>query len=128
MTAPRIIVADSDPAVQQTIAWVLREHGYDVRAVVSCAAAVDVARDFVPDLLLMDAQLLDDGGAGTLSALKEDLRWHDLPVLVTSSRAPEEIVEQALASGATDVCGSRCGRVNSSRASGPTCARGQRWT
>ena len=103
MTAPRIIVADSDPAVQQTISWVLREHGYDVRGVISCAAAVDAARDFVPDLLLLDAQLLDDGGSETLSAMKGDSRWHDLPVLVTSTRAPEEIVEHALASGATDV-------------------------
>ena len=103
MTAPRIIVADSDPAVQQTIAWVLREHGYDVRGVISCAAAVETARDFVPDLLLMDAQLLDDGGADALTAFKSEPHWSDLPVLVTSVRAPEEIVERALASGATDV-------------------------
>ena len=103
MTAPRIIVADSDPAVQQTIAWVLREHGYDVRGVASCAAAVETARDFVPDLLLMDAQLLDDGGADALTAFKHEQHWGDLPVLVTSTRAPEEIVERALASGATDV-------------------------
>jgi len=103
MTAPRIIVADSDPAVQQTIAWVLREHGYHVCGVVSCAAAVEAARDFIPDLLLMDAQLLDDGGADTLTAFKDEPHWADLPVLVTSTRAPEEIVERALASGATDV-------------------------
>ena len=103
MTAPRIIVADSDPAVQQTIAWVLREHGYDVRGVTSCAAAIETARDFVPDLLLMDSQLLDDGGADTLTAFKGEEHWVDLPVLVTSTRAPEDIVERALASGATDV-------------------------
>jgi len=103
MTAPRIIVADSDPAVQQTIAWVLREHGYDVRGVLTCAAALETARDFAPDLLLLDAQLLDDGGADVLTTMKEELRWHDLPVLVTSTRAPDEIVERALASGATDV-------------------------
>jgi diguanylate cyclase (GGDEF)-like protein len=103
MTAPRIIVADSDPAVQQTIAWVLREHGYDVRGVLSCVAAVETARDFVPDLLLMDSQLLDDGGASTLSTFKGEEHWVDLPVLVTSTSAPEDIVERALASGATDV-------------------------
>ena len=103
MTAPRIIVADSDPAVQQTVAWILREHGYEVRAAVSCAAAVDAARDFVPDLLLLDAQLLDHGGAEVLAAFKADERWQDLPVLVTSTQAPEEIVERALASGASDV-------------------------
>ncbi|HYW49170.1 MAG TPA: diguanylate cyclase [Gemmatimonadaceae bacterium] len=103
MTAPRIIVAESDPAVQQTIAWVLREHGYDVRGVISCSAAVETARDFVPDLVLMDAGLLDDGGADLLSAFKGETNWAHLPVLVTSTRAPEEIVERALASGATDV-------------------------
>ncbi len=103
MTAPRIIVADSDPAVQQTISWVLREHGYDVRGVISCVAAVEAARDFVPDLLLIDAQLLEEGGADALTTLKGEPPWTDLPVLVTSTRAPEEIVERVLASGATDV-------------------------
>ncbi|MCC7055469.1 MAG: diguanylate cyclase [Gemmatimonadaceae bacterium] len=103
MSAPRIIVADSDPAVQQTIAWVLREHGYEVRGVLSTAAAVATTRDFSPDLLLVDATLLEGGGADTLTALKEEPLWHDLPVLVTSTRAPEEIVEEALAHGATDV-------------------------
>lgn len=103
MTAPRIIVADRDPAVQQTLSWVLREHGYDVRGVVSCSAAVDAAPEFVPDLLLLDAQLLDEGGAELLTAFKGDPRWSDLPVLVTSTRAPEDVVEQALGCGATDV-------------------------
>ncbi len=103
VAAPRIIVADSDPAVRQTIAWVLREHGYDTRGVTSCAAAVDATRDFEPDLVLMDGQLLEEGGPDTLTVLKGEPRWLDLPVLVTSSRAPEEVVERALANGATDV-------------------------
>jgi len=103
MTAPRIIVAESDPAVQQTLSWVLREHGYDVRGVVSCSAAVDAAPEFAPDLVLLDAQLLDEGGAELLTAFKNDPRWRDLPVLVTSTRAPEDVLEQALGCGATDV-------------------------
>ena len=28
--AARILVADDDPAVLQTITWILKEHGYDV--------------------------------------------------------------------------------------------------
>jgi two-component system, cell cycle response regulator len=103
MSAPRIIVADSDFTVQQTISWVLREHGYDVYSVDSCAAAIAAAAEFTPDLLVLDVLLLADGGAAALSAMKRDAQWSDLPVLVTSTQAPEEIVEQVLASGATDV-------------------------
>jgi two-component system, cell cycle response regulator len=103
MSAPRIIVADSDFTVQQTIAWVLREHGYDVHSVESCAAAVAAAEEFAPDLMVMDALLLAGSGGAALTAMKAGPRWSDLPVLVTSSQAPEDIVEQVLASGATDV-------------------------
>ncbi len=103
MTAPRIIVADSDPAVQQTIAWVLREHGYDVRGVTSCVAAVEAMPSFGADLILVDSQLLHSDESRSLLTLKSETRWHDLPVLVTSAQAPEEIVEGALAFGGTDV-------------------------
>ena len=103
VTAPRIIVAERDPAVQQTLAWVLREHGYDVRGVPDCLAAAAAAEEFQPHLMLLDAGLLDGDGGRILLAFKSDPRWHDLPVLVTSTQPPEEVVEQVLSCGATDV-------------------------
>jgi two-component system, cell cycle response regulator len=58
MTNTRILVADDDPAVLQTMAWVLKEQGYDVSAAHGGAALFErLEHDIPPDLLLLDVSL-----------------------------------------------------------------------
>ena len=50
----RILVADDDPAVLQTVAWVLKEQGYDVSAAHGGQALFERLEHDTPDLLLLD--------------------------------------------------------------------------
>ena len=100
---PRILVADRDPATSQTVAWILREHGYDVAGAASARAMAEVMDDFPPDLVLLDAQLGDGDALQALARLKSDPRWKELPVIVTSAAPEDEMVERALVTGASDV-------------------------
>jgi len=59
MTNTRILVADDDPAVLQTMAWVLKEQGYDVSAAHGGQALFErLEHDVPPDLLLLDVSCL----------------------------------------------------------------------
>ena len=57
----RILIADDDTAVVESVSWVLEEHGYAVSAVAGAAALlelVDGGEERPPDLLLVAEMLL----------------------------------------------------------------------
>lgn len=99
----RILVADDDPAVLQTMAWVLKEQGYDVSAAHGGLALLErLEHDLPPDLLLLDVTLPGADNYQTLERIKADDRWRDLPVLMVSALPPEEAAVRTLGLGAAD--------------------------
>ena len=102
MAASRILVADDDPAVLQTITWVLKEHGYEVTSAQGGQALFEQLESRMPDLVLLDVILPDADGYQVLERIKADDRWRDLPVLMVSSLPPEEATVKTLGLGAAD--------------------------
>jgi two-component system cell cycle response regulator len=100
--AARILVADDDPAVLQTISWILKEHGYDVCSAQGGAAFLEQLEARRPDLVLLDVMMPDTDGLQLLERIKADDRWRDVPVLMISSMPPEEGTVRTLGLGAAD--------------------------
>src|SRR5580700_9252475 len=92
----RILVADDDPAVLQTVAWVLKEQGYDVSAAADGHSLFERLERDVPDLLLLDVAMPGSDNYQTLERIKADDRWRDLPVLMVSSLPPDEAAVRTL--------------------------------
>ncbi len=102
MASARVVVGDQDPAVLQTISWVLKEHGYDVGAAQDGAGVLALLEQRAPDLVLLDVVFPDFDGFQLLERIKGDERWRDLPVLMMSSLPPEETAVRTLGLGAAD--------------------------
>lgn len=100
--ASRILIADDDPTVLQSVSWVLREQGYDVATAEGGAQLFDELTTQAPDLLLLDIVMPDSNGYDVLTRLKSDERWRDIPVLMVSSQSPEDATEKTLGLGAAD--------------------------
>jgi len=98
----RILVADDDPAVLQTVAWVLKEQGYDVSAAADGRTLFERLERDAPDLLLLDVAMPGSDNYQTLERIKSDDRWRDLPVLMVSSLPPDEAAVRTLGLGAAD--------------------------
>ncbi len=58
----RVLVVDDERLVADTLALILKQHGFDVRAVYSGAEAIDIAKQFRPDLLLIDVLMPEMDG------------------------------------------------------------------
>ncbi len=54
---PRVIVADDEPAITQTIEHILNSQGFEAKGVLSGEDAVALARHFVPDILVSDIRM-----------------------------------------------------------------------
>ena len=103
MPSSRILIADDDPTVLNSVSWVLREQGYDVATAQGGAQLFDQLSTQTPDLLLLDVIMPDSDGYDLLTRLKSDERWRDIPVLMVSSQSPEDATEKTLGLGAAQV-------------------------
>ena len=102
MSMSRILVADDDPSVLESVTWLLKENGYEVVPANGGAACLDQLERRSPDLLLLDILMPDADGLQLLERIKSDERWRDLPVLMLSAQPPEDASVRSLGLGAAD--------------------------
>jgi DNA-binding response OmpR family regulator len=63
MTAkPKVLIADDEKLIADTLALILNQGGFDARAVYSCTNALEVAPSFQPDMLISDVLMADLNG------------------------------------------------------------------
>ncbi len=101
MTAKILIIEDNEPIalIQKTL---LEKNQYDVRHAETGAEGLKIAREWLPEILLLDIMLPDTDG---LSILKEINGWlpADRPdVIVLSGHDDPEVTFESLRSGAVD--------------------------
>src|SRR6478672_6898716 len=102
LPAGKIVVADDDAALLQTLTWILKNKGYDVVPVPNGENLVGRLEEESPDLLMLDIMMPKVDGLQLLDRIKHDQRWADLPVLMVSSMPPEEATVRSLGLGAAD--------------------------
>ncbi|AMW04107.1 diguanylate cyclase [Gemmatimonas phototrophica] len=102
MATSRILVADDDEAVLESVTWLLQENGYDVVPANGGTACLEQLEKKSPDLLLLDILMPDADGCQLLERIKGEERWRDLPVLMLSAQPPEEASVRSLGLGAAD--------------------------
>lgn len=80
---PRIIIADDEGAIAETMALILNAHGFNAQPVSSGEAAVEMASEFKPDFLISDIRMgkLD----GIEAALRVREKWPACKVVVFSA-------------------------------------------
>jgi signal transduction histidine kinase len=97
----RLLLVDDDPTVIQMMGRMLAQYP-NQRFATSGEAALRLAREAPPDLILLDANMPGMSGYEVCSALKADAALAHVPIIfVTSHNAPEREVE-ALSRGAVD--------------------------
>jgi two-component system, OmpR family, response regulator len=99
-TPLRALVVDDEPSLADLLASVLRMDGWDVRTAGDGTSAVREARDFRPDLALLDVMLPDFDGFEVLRRIHADSP--DLPVLFLTARDAVEDRVTGITAGADD--------------------------
>jgi DNA-binding response OmpR family regulator len=66
---PKVLIADDETLIADTLALILNQGGFDARAVYSCRKALDIAPSFRPDILVSDV-LMDINGVDAAVQLR----------------------------------------------------------
>ena len=82
-----ILVVDDTPANLQLLAYLLESGGYTVLGAETGEAAVALAHEWNPDLVVLDIQLPDIDGYEALERLRSDPALADTPVIAVTAFA-----------------------------------------
>ena len=99
MTGNRILVVEDNERNLKLVRDVLQYAGYDVIAASSGEQGVALARERVPDLVLMDLQLPTMDGTEALRLLRNDPLTREIPVVAVTAFAMKDDRERALDAG-----------------------------
>jgi CheY-like chemotaxis protein len=91
MSTKRILVVDDEPSITRLLKLNLEKTGrYEVREENRGAMAVDAARTFRPNLIIMDVMMPDMGGGEVASRLREDPSLRNIPVVFLTAAVKKE--------------------------------------
>ena len=99
----RILVLDSDPAVQDLMSLNLRQAGHEPACLADAESALLQLEDSLPDLLLLEWDLPGQSGLALIRRLRALPRTRDLPIIMVTARQAEADCVMALECGADDV-------------------------
>jgi DNA-binding response OmpR family regulator len=97
----KILFIEDEPALQKTLGLALTKGGYDVKTAFDGQSGFDLAKEFKPDLILLDLILPKKDGFSVLESLKKDDELKDVPVIVLTNLEGMADVERVLQLGAT---------------------------
>ncbi|GEM_PF-3459793 len=85
-----VLLCDDDASIRTVLHATLEHAGYRALTAASGEDALRLAREHLPDVIVLDLTLPGMSGWQTLQALKDDTTTQRIPVLILSALAPQE--------------------------------------
>lgn len=95
----KVLVVDDEAQIIRVLRHILNAHSYAVRAAEDGEAALEVFREWQPDLVVTDLQMPNIDGLELCRRIRKN---SDVPIVVLSVRDDEKTIVNALDSGADD--------------------------
>lgn len=98
----RVMVVDDDPDILELLKYNLKKEGYDVETADDGMKAVAMAKDFNPNLILLDIMMPHQDGVETCRQLREIPDLADAHITFLTARTEEYSEVAAFEAGADD--------------------------
>jgi CheY-like chemotaxis protein len=95
---PKVLVADDERVIADTLAMILNQSGFEARAVYSGENALESVVTFVPDMLISDVIMADLNGIDAAIRIRELLPGIKV-LLFSGQAATADLLEKARANG-----------------------------
>ena len=103
--APLVLVVDDSLTVRRVTQRLLLREGYRVQLAKDGLEALERLAEEAPAVVLCDIEMPRMDGFDLLRNLRADTRWHDLPVIMITSRIAQKHRDHALELGANHYLG-----------------------
>lgn len=93
---PKVLIADDERVIADTLSTILSLDGYEARAVYTCRNALEMAAEFQPDILISDVLMSDINGVDAAIEMRKLLPGIRV-LLLSGQAATAEMVAKARA-------------------------------
>jgi two-component system phosphate regulon response regulator PhoB len=100
--AATILVVEDEPAIQELIAYNLKQAGHQPLRADNAEQALNLVSNALPDLVLLDWMLPGLSGIEFARRLRADKRTRAIPIIMLTARSDEHDKLQGLETGADD--------------------------
>ncbi len=90
---PQILLLETDQILAKNLIKYLKKLGYEVSWHVDAQSAMDSADQKCPDAIILDFMLASRSGIEFLYEFRSYPEWQNLPVIIFSNIAAEEVTE-----------------------------------
>jgi CheY-like chemotaxis protein len=97
--AMRVLLVDDEPDQVELYRYGLEDAGYVVVSVAGGEAAIAIARDVRPAVVVLDLRLRDIDGWQVCAALKSDARTWAIPIVILTAAASSTLAQDAARAG-----------------------------
>ena len=88
----KIVIFDDDEDILSICSFILEEQGWKVYAYTDCNQITEKISAVLPDIIIMDNWIPDDGGVIATQILKKNERLKDIPVIYFSANSDIELL------------------------------------
>ena len=98
----KILVVDDDPDIIELLEYNLQKEGYEVRTAPDGRKGLQIAKEFRPELVLLDIMMPQQDGIETARMIRDDSELRDIYIMFLTARSEEYSEIAAFEIGADD--------------------------
>ncbi len=99
----KILLVDDEADILEFISYNLEKEGFRVKKASNGEKAIELAKDFIPDLIILDIMMPGLNGIETCGLLRQEDKLQDAVILFLSARSESFTQISALDSGGDDI-------------------------
>jgi len=100
----KLLIVDDDPDILTIAKYALKKDPtLEIRCVSSGHEAIEEAKKFVPDLILLDVMMPKMDGLSTLKNLKTQIKTQHIPVVFFTAKVTQDEIESYIKEDVEDV-------------------------
>lgn len=98
----KILVVEDDTYLSNAYRVKLTKAGFEVRNAFDGDEALNMLQTFTPDLILLDIVMPKKDGFVTLSEIKSNQKWRNIPIILVSNLGQKEDRDKGMQLGASE--------------------------
>lgn len=96
----KILIADDEHKIVMTLEYAFKKAGYEVFIARDGSEVLEILKEEIPDVILLNIMMPNVDGYTTLSEIKKNEKFKDIKVIFLSAKTSEKDVAKGLEMGA----------------------------